>query len=46
MADVAKITVFEDKIICSDIMGETREVPNAKLKVANLVDHSIILEKK
>ncbi len=46
MADVAKITVLEDKIVCRDILGETREVPNARIKEANLVDHAIILEKK
>jgi predicted RNA-binding protein len=46
MADVAKITVHEDKIICRDILGESREVPNARIKEANLVDHAIILEKK
>ena len=46
MADVAKITVLEDKVICQDIMGEAREVVNARIKEANLVDHSIILEKK
>jgi predicted RNA-binding protein len=46
MADVAKITVLEDKIICRDIIGESREVPNAVIKEANLVDHAIILVKK
>ncbi len=46
MADVAKITVLEDKIVCRDIVGETREVPNAWIKEANLVEHAIILVKK
>lgn len=45
MADVAKIEVTANGIICYDIIGEKREVKGAKFKLLNLMDHSIILEK-
>jgi len=45
MKDVAKIEVTADGIICYDIIGEKRLVKGAKLKVANLMDHSIIFQK-
>ncbi len=44
MKDVAKIEVTSDSIICFDILGDRRKVKGGKLKVANLIDHSIILE--
>ena len=45
MKDVAKIEVTQESIICYDIIGEHREVKGGRLKVANLMDHSIIIEK-
>jgi len=45
MKDVAKIEVTKDDIICYDIIGEMRELKGGVFKVANLMDHSIILEK-
>jgi len=45
MKDVVKIDVVEDGIICYDIIGEKREVKGVKLKVANLMEHSIIFQK-
>ena len=45
MADVAKIEVTDQGIICYDIVGEKREAKGAKFKLLNLMDHSIILEK-
>ncbi len=45
MKDVAKIEVTDDGIICYDIIGEKREVKGATLKIANLMEHSIIFQK-
>ena len=45
MKEVAKIEVTSDGIICYDIIGEKREVKGVTLKVANLMDHSIIFIK-
>ena len=45
MAEVAKIEVTPNGIICYDIIGEKREAVGAKFKLLNLMDHSIILEK-
>ncbi len=43
MKDVTKVEVTSDRIICFDILGDRRELPGGKIKVANLIDHSIIL---
>ena len=45
MTDVAKIEVTPNSIVCYDIVGEKREVQGGKFKLANLMDHSIIIEK-
>lgn len=45
MKDVVKIEVTAKGIVCYDIVGEKRELKDGKIKVANLIDHSIILEK-
>ena len=45
MKDVAKIEFTNDGVICYDIIGEKREVPGGKIKLADLMNHSIIVEK-
>ncbi len=45
MKDVAKIEVTSDSIICYDIIGESLEIKGGKFKVANLMEHIIIIEK-
>jgi predicted RNA-binding protein len=43
MKDVAKLEVTPSGIVCYDIVGEKREVAGGRFKVANLMDHSIVL---
>jgi predicted RNA-binding protein len=45
MKEVAKIEVTPESIVCFDIIGEKKEIIGGKFKVANLMDHSIIIEK-
>jgi len=45
MKDVARIDVTIDGIICYDIIGVKKEIKGAKLKFANLMDHSIVFQK-
>jgi predicted RNA-binding protein len=45
MKDVARIDVTTDGIVCYDIIGERRAIKGVKLKIANLMNHSIIFEK-
>lgn len=46
MKDVVHIHFEKEKIVCVDILGDKKEVMNAAIKEANLVEHAIILEKR
>ena len=45
MKDVAKIEITSKEIICYDIIGEKRNIPNGRLKLADLMNHKIIIQK-
>ncbi len=45
MRDVARIDVTSNGIVCYDIIGERRELKGVRLKLANLMNHSIVFEK-
>jgi predicted RNA-binding protein len=45
MKDVTKIEFSDNSIICYDIIGEKREIPAGKIKIADLLNHKIIIEK-
>ena len=45
MQDVARVEVTAEGIVCYDILGEKRTIKAGKFKVANLMDHSIIIQK-
>jgi len=45
MKDVTKIEITSKEIICYDIIGEKKNIPNAKLKLADLMNHKIIIQK-
>ena len=45
MKEVARIEVTAEGIVCYDILGEKKEIVGGKFKVANLMDHSIIILK-
>lgn len=44
MKDVARIECKGALFVCSDIMGDSRQLKDAVLKDINLVGHSIIFE--
>lgn len=44
MKEVMKILVNENNITCIGILGERKEVKNARIKIADLAHHEIILE--
>ncbi len=44
MKEVAKIEVTPNSIVCYDIIGEKREIIGGKFKIANLMDHKIIIQ--
>ena len=45
MKEVAKIEVTDNSILCYDIIGEKREIVGGTFKIANLMDHKIIIQK-
>ncbi len=45
MQNVAKIEVFEDKVICIDLLGDRKEVEGVQITEANLLEHRIVLGK-
>jgi predicted RNA-binding protein len=45
MKEVARVEVTSEGIACYDIVGEMRTIPGGVFKVANLMDHSIIIKK-
>lgn len=46
MKDVARIEVRGGSFVCSDIIGDSKELRDAILMDINLVGHSIIFEAK
>jgi predicted RNA-binding protein len=45
MEEASKLVIEGDNIICYGLLGDKKEVPNAAIKEANLMDHKIILHK-
>lgn len=46
MQDVSRILFEEDKVICYGLLGDRKEVENAEIKEANLMEHKIVLRRK
>lgn len=44
MKDVVRIIFAEKGVVCTNILGERREIKNARIKEANLIAHNILLE--
>ena len=45
MKDVAKVEFTTKSIICYDIIGEKREIKAGKIKLADLMNHRIVIVK-
>ena len=45
MHNVAKIEVFDDKVVCIDLLGDRKEVKGVQITEANLLEHRIVLGK-
>jgi predicted RNA-binding protein len=45
MQNVVKIEVFEDKVICINLLGDRKEVAGVQITEANLLEHRIVLGK-
>lgn len=46
MKEVARIEVKGSAFVCSDILGDSKELKGAIIKDINLVGHSIVFEAK
>jgi predicted RNA-binding protein len=45
MQNVVKIEVFNDKVICINLLGDRKEVEGVQITEANLLEHRIVLGK-
>ncbi|UCE36584.1 MAG: CooT family nickel-binding protein [Thermoplasmata archaeon] len=45
MQNVVKIEVFDDKVICINLLGDRKEVEGVRITEANLLEHRIVLGK-
>ena len=45
MQNVVKIEVFDDKVICINLLGDRKEVEGVQITEANLLEHRIVLGK-
>jgi predicted RNA-binding protein len=45
MREVAKIDVFENKVICIGLLGDTKQFEGMQIVEANFIEHRIVLGK-
>ena len=45
MENVIKIEVFEDRVICINLLGDRKEAEGVQITEANLLEHRIVLGK-